>query len=127
MEEQVFVLDGSELKNIDDFFDELTRVLKLNKGWGRNMDALQDVLCGAMGGPAGAFRLRWTHSSESKQSLGHAAYAAVLQKRLRECDKSWHSEITAQLHNAKAGNGPTLFHYLTETIAGQDHIQLELT
>ena len=50
MEKKRFILDGHNMKNDDEFFDEIHRVLCPGfKYFGRNWDALNDVLRGGFG------------------------------------------------------------------------------
>lgn len=51
----VFVIDGARFDGLDGFWDEVARVLIPNAKWGRNLDALADVLAGGFGTPTGGF------------------------------------------------------------------------
>ena len=45
-----FVLDGQNMNTLDEFYDEVQRVLcPLFKGFGRNWDAFNDILRGGFG------------------------------------------------------------------------------
>jgi hypothetical protein len=40
----IFELDGLRIRTLDDFYDEISRVLIPGSGWGRNLDAFNDIL-----------------------------------------------------------------------------------
>ena len=45
-----FIIDGNNFSDLDGFYDEIRRVLTDNfEGFGRNLDALDDVLEGGFG------------------------------------------------------------------------------
>ena len=73
-----FIIDGNNFKDINSFYDECERAFNIKKKgkkkcvWGRNLDALNDILRGGIGDiPENDFILIWKNSKVSKQRLGH--------------------------------------------------------
>lgn len=69
MPKPIYVLDGTRFETLEEFYDEVSRVLIPGAKWGRNLDAFNDILRGGFGTPAGGFVLRWTHSNRSRRRL----------------------------------------------------------
>lgn len=61
------VLDGRNLRSLDDVHDSLARGLGFPAYYGRNLDALRDVLIGDLPGPA---TIVWRDVAESRRLLG---------------------------------------------------------
>ncbi len=59
-----FVFDGASFEGLDGFFAAIAATLGTT-GWGKNLDAFNDILRGGFGTPEGGFILRWTHSDTS--------------------------------------------------------------
>ena len=115
MSRPVFVLDGSRFDTLEGFFQEVEAVLAL-RGWGRNLDALNDVLRGGFGTPEGGFVLRWLHSARSREALGHAATARWLERRLQGTHPADVAAVGEDLERARARKGKTLFDILVEIV-----------
>jgi ribonuclease inhibitor len=62
-----YTLDGKKIKSLADFYDRISSVLKLPEHFGRNLDALWDVLATEIEGP---FEINWTHSDNSRKLMG---------------------------------------------------------
>jgi ribonuclease inhibitor len=60
-------IDGKRIKSIDDMYDELSRQLNFPPHFGRNLDALYDVLSTDLAGP---YKIIWHYPKESKAVLG---------------------------------------------------------
>lgn len=112
-----FTLDGSRISSLDDFFDEVSRVLIPGAPWGRNLDAFNDVLSGGFGTPPGGFVLRWTHAAHSIRHLGHPETTRYLERLLQTCHPSNRPAITRRLDDARHGKGPTLFDELVTILS----------
>ena len=112
----VFEMDGSRFQTLDDFYDEVSQVLIPGADWGRNLDALNDILRGGFGTPAGGFVLKWRHSTLSRARLGYPATCRWLERQLATCHPSNRSRVQAQLEAARTGQGRTLFDILVEII-----------
>ena len=60
-------LNGHIVRSIDDFYDQLESGLLLPERFGRNLDALWDVLSEDVEGP---FEIVWKNSADSKAAMG---------------------------------------------------------
>ena len=75
-------LNGSAIRSLDDLYDQLSIRLSLPEHFGRNLDALWDVLSTDVEGP---FEIVWKHADDSKKLMGKDFDRAV--KLLRELEK----------------------------------------
>jgi len=73
------VLNGRNIDNEDEFHTEFAKRAQLGSGYGRNRDALYDVLTGDIEWPV---KVIWEHASQSKVRMG-AAYDEVVGTLLR--------------------------------------------
>jgi ribonuclease inhibitor len=77
-------IDGALVTSMDGFYDELARKLPLPAHFGRNLDALWDVLTVDLEGP---LEIIWQRADLSKKSLGReftviaALFAEVSEER----------------------------------------------
>jgi ribonuclease inhibitor len=60
-------IDGKKVKSLNDVYDELSRQLNLPAHFGRNLDALYDVLSTDLAGPV---KIIWHNPKASKAALG---------------------------------------------------------
>lgn len=60
-------LNGKAIQTADDFYDRISSVFDLPDHFGRNLDALWDVLSTDVEGP---FEIIWKHADLSKKSMG---------------------------------------------------------
>ncbi len=77
-----YTLDGKAIGSLDDLYDQLSAQLSLPEHFGRNLDALWDVLSADVEGP---FEVVWKHTGESKKLMGKDFERAV--KLLRDLEK----------------------------------------
>ncbi len=62
------------------FYDQVGHALALGANWGRNLDALDDVLSGRdRGVPDDGFTFKWVHSDVSRANLGYPETAKQLE------------------------------------------------
>lgn len=59
-------LNGKTIRSLDDLYDQLSKRLSLPKHFGRNLDALWDVLSTDVEGP---FEITWRHADSSKKMV----------------------------------------------------------
>jgi RNAse (barnase) inhibitor barstar len=111
---RVIEIDGTRCDTLEHFYDEVTRALELSS-WGRNLDALNDVLRGGFG-TDGPFVLRWTHSAESRRLLGYPETVRYLERKLTRCHPTNVPAVEADLAMARRGEGRTVFDILVEII-----------
>lgn len=110
------VLDGSRITSLETFYDEVSRVLVPGAEWGRNLDALDDILWGCFGTPEWPYIIRWCGSGLSAQHLGYAETVRYLERKLSRCHPSNRERVTIELERARRGEGATIFDRLIEVI-----------
>ncbi|MEU8180145.1 barstar family protein [Micromonospora sp. NPDC049044] len=129
----VLVIDGTSFSDLDGLAREFSRLLG-HSTWNGNLDALNDILRGGFGTPADGWVLRWVNSELSRDALGYDATVRWLEQILRTCHPSHRASITAEISDARRGEGPTLFDRIVEIIRhygpggdeSEDGIVLEL-
>lgn len=69
---KTYELDGNNISTKEAFYEEFTRKVITTGGqwWGRNLDALNDVLRGGFGTPKEGFILIWKNATFSQKGLG---------------------------------------------------------
>ena len=65
----MYEVDGANFSTLDEFYDEISRVVLPDVFWGRNLDAFNDILSGGFGTPEEGFTLRWKNHEVSQQRL----------------------------------------------------------
>jgi ribonuclease inhibitor len=79
---RIYELPGQSIRSLDEFYDEIALLLHFPDHFGRNLDALWDVLATDIEGPV---ELIWEDSAISKKSMGkNFARVSAL---LREVEK----------------------------------------
>lgn len=114
-----YEIDGLNFETLEQFYEEIGRALIPDKEWGRNLDALNDVLRGGFGTPEGGFQLRWKNSDVSRQRLAYPETIRQLEQQLARCHPSNRASVEHELELARHGHGPTVFDWLIELIC--DH------
>jgi len=109
-------IDGSRFEDLEGFYDEVSRTLIPNAGWGRNLDAFNDILRGGFGTPDGGFVLVWSNHALSKKRLGFDETVKFLERKLERCHSSNVPAVQADLAAAKRGEGETLFELIVGII-----------
>lgn len=61
-----YVLNGKAIHSLDEFYDEISRQLSLPSHFGRNLDALWDVLSADVEGPV---EIVWQHAEASRNAM----------------------------------------------------------
>jgi len=129
-----FVLDGASFDDLPGFFAAITRTRGVT-GWGRNLDAFNDILRGGFGTPDGGFILRWARSDMSAQRLGWPETIRYIEKKLTTCHPANIPHVEADLQAARREEGQTLFAIIIDIIAAhgpggaesEDNVHLILT
>jgi len=62
-----YTLNGLVIRSLDDLYEQLAGTLSLPRHFGRNLDALWDVLSTDTRGP---FEIVWKHADQSKKLMG---------------------------------------------------------
>jgi ribonuclease inhibitor len=85
------LLNGRDIHSLSDLYDRLDVGLALPPHFGRNLDALWDVLSTDIEGP---FEIIWEHADESKKLMGRD-YSRVLKlfEKLRKERSDFHLRI----------------------------------
>lgn len=78
-------LNGRDIQSLSDLYDRLDVGLALPPHFGRNLDALWDVLSTDIEGP---FEIIWNHAEESKKLMGrdYSRVISLFEKLERERD-----------------------------------------
>jgi RNAse (barnase) inhibitor barstar len=111
-----YEIDGNDFSTLEEFYDEVSRVLIPDAQWGRNLDAFNDILRGGFGTPESGFRLRWKNHAASRERLGYDETVRQLELRLQRCHPSNREMVRAELERARSAQGPTVFDWLVEII-----------
>jgi hypothetical protein len=131
---QVHQIDGGQIVDKQDFFDQVAIALEwMNPSRVTNFDAFSDILGGwspqsyvPVGAPEPqtvAFVL--TGSEKARATLGYAATLAWLRDKLLRCHPSNMGLVLEEIDNAQRGEGPTVFDIFVE-IFDECSIPLEL-
>jgi len=112
-----YEIDGSRFGTLQEFYDEISRILIPGAEWGHNLDAFNDILRGGFGTPEGGFVLRWKNSEVSRERLGTSETVRELERRLARCHPSNRPHVARDLEQAKRGESPTVFDWLLDIIA----------
>ena len=67
---KTYEIDGSRFSTLEGFYEEFTAQVIPGVNWGKNLDALNDILYGGFGTPEDGFTLRWKDSAVSREKLG---------------------------------------------------------
>jgi RNAse (barnase) inhibitor barstar len=131
----VIEIDGRAFDDLPGFYDEVSlKLLSPGQVWGRNLDALNDLLRGGFGTPEGGFVLRWRHSERSRECLGQSAMVRHLEAVLARCHPSSVPALQERLEVARRGEGASLFDELVSIFRrhgpggreSEDGVELEL-
>ena len=77
-----YTLNGTTIRSLDDLYDQISTIINLPAYFGRNLDALRDVLSTDVDGP---FEIIWKHVDDSRKLMGKDFDRVV--KLLRELEK----------------------------------------
>jgi len=111
-----YEIDGSRFASLEEFFEEVSRVLVPGQWWGRNLDAFNDILRGGFGTPSGGFTIDWKNHVLSKQRLDYEETVRQLEIRLAVCNPESRDKVLGDLERARAQEGPTVFNWLVDII-----------
>ncbi|MER7174453.1 barstar family protein [Streptomyces mesophilus] len=115
-----YVLDGGQVRTLEDFWRIAGESIGCGGYFGRNLDAFADCLRGGFGAPDdGDFMIEWHNHAASRQHLGYPETARQLEIRLARCHPASRTRVSAELAEARAGRGPTAFDWLVEIIEGE--------
>lgn len=126
MAKRKYYIDGNNFSTMEQFYDEISRVLIPEADWGRNLDAFNDILWGGFGTPEEGFILVWKNSDLSRERLGYPETVRQLQKRLQKCHPHNRALVQEKINLAKINRGPTTFDWLIDIINEHNDIELIL-
>src|SRR5262245_2415118 len=115
-QKKIYEIDGYHFSTLEEFYDEISRVLIPGAGWGCNLDAFNDILRGGFGTPEEGFVLRWNNADISRQRLSYVETERQLTLRLERCHPSNKLFVKNDLERAKKEQGATVFDWLIEII-----------
>jgi hypothetical protein len=115
-----YEFDGARFSTLEGFFEEVSTVLIPGVEWGRNENALLDVLRGGFGTPPDGFTILWRNHRLSRQRLGYPETARQLEAGLRHCLRESRDNLRRMLQQAHAREGPTVFDSLIEIIRDEE-------
>ncbi len=131
---RVYEIDGAAFSTLEEFYDEISRVLIPDADWGHNLDAFNDILRGGFGTPDGGFILSWKNSDLSRKQLGYPETVRQLELRLQRCHPTNRASVASDLEHAKRHSGSTVFDWLVDIVQvhgsggeeSEDGVELEL-
>jgi RNAse (barnase) inhibitor barstar len=112
----IYEIDGARFSTLEEFYDEIGRVLIPGAEWGHNLNAFNDILRGGFGTPDGGFVLKWKNSALSRERLSYPETARQLDLRLKTCHPANRASVAEWLDEAAQGKGTTVFDWLIEII-----------
>ena len=121
MHKKIYVIDGTNFSTLEEFYDEISRVLIPDVFWGRNLDAFNDILRGGFGTPDEGFILIWKNSKLSGQKLGYEETVRQLEMTIKKCHVTAIAKMQSELEDAKKEVGETVFDWLVEIIQLEEH------
>lgn len=90
--------------------------------FGKNFDALRDILCVASEGTV----VIWKHSKSSSKNLGYEETKKQLELSLLKCRSSWTEILKKEIELANIKQGETIFDKLVKIFVEEENIQLRL-
>jgi RNAse (barnase) inhibitor barstar len=111
-----YQIDGSRFTTLEEFFEEISRVLIPGEPWGHNLDAFNDILRGDFGLPPDGLTIDWNNHALSKERLGYDETVRQLEIRLGTCHPESRERVLGDLERARAHQGPTVFNWLVDII-----------
>ena len=125
---QTLTLDGTRIRDIPSFYDEINRIFMVGVGWtlGPSLDALDDMLYGGYGaldGDAPA-TLVWTEFEANREALGVETTRQYLLGKLAQPERFNSAHFQRALDALEAGTGQTYFDIVLEIIGAHPNITL---
>lgn len=113
---KVYTIDGTRFGTLEEFFEQVGRILIPSANWGRNLNGFNDILRGGFGTLEDGFEVHWIQSDTSRARLGYAETVRQLEIRLEHCHPSNRTYVSQQLAEARSGIGSTVFDWLVKII-----------
>ncbi|WP_343745872.1 hypothetical protein [Chitinophaga sp.] len=126
MQQKQFVIEGSRINDIPDFYAEINRLFMTGEDWqlGGSLDGFNDLLHGGLGAldGDGPVTLVWKDMAHSRAALGIVTTRKYYEGKLSPespYNKTYFQEKLAELNS---GRGQTYFDILMEIIADHPNI-----
>jgi RNAse (barnase) inhibitor barstar len=114
------IIDGNNFNNIDEFFDEIDKVLTKDLDWktGHNFNAFHDILKGGFGVHEydEPILIKWINFQKSKNDFGYDATIKNYRNLLKTCHVSDKNYFKEMLKNAELHMGETLLDIIIDYI-----------
>lgn len=124
---QIFVIDGRDFSTLEEFYRAIGDTLIPGLEWGKNLDALNDILCWPISQTRETYTLVWKNAKLSRKRLNHSETERQLKHRLRYCHPDNRQKVAAELEMASRCQGPTVFDWLVDIICQHSQwVTLEL-
>lgn len=117
-----FVLDGDRIASLESFYDEFSRVILPGQFWGKNLDALDEILSGDWLPNVPVIEIIWANSHNSKTRLGYEETVRQLETRLQHCHPLNRPILMRELEAARQQKGPTVFDWLLEIFKEREQL-----
>ncbi|NUK07885.1 barstar family protein [Streptomyces lunaelactis] len=116
---RTYVIDGAEVTGLDSFWRVIGAAVNGPEGYfGRNLDSFADCLSGGFGTPDDRdFVIEWRDHELSRRALGREETVRRLRLRLERAHPLNRAAIQAELAQAEAGRGATVFDWLVDIMA----------
>ncbi len=111
-----FIIDGKNFCTLEEFYDEVGKVLIPGQKWGKNLDAFNDILYDWIDIPDEEVIIKWINSDVSKERLGYIETVRQLELRLQKCHPTNRNHVWRELERAKQLKGPTVFDWLVDIL-----------
>ncbi|MEJ6397069.1 hypothetical protein [Yoonia sp. 208BN28-4] len=112
-----FDIDGATFETLDGFFDVASQTLAPGKPVRRDLNGFDRILRGGLGPAGSEATLVWANSEKSRWDLGYAETLRVLQARLDQVPAPQRAFVLADIANAEAGQGATVYDWVVDVIA----------
>ncbi|MCC8173307.1 MAG: hypothetical protein LIO65_02635 [Odoribacter sp.] len=122
------VIEGSRIKDIPTFYEEVNRVFMVNEDWkiAESLDALNDMFYGGFGEIKGReeIELVWKNMEKSKEDLGLETTGSYYEHKLHFPSTFNMSFVKEKLSELEHGTSKTYFEMILEIIAEHANIKL---
>lgn len=128
---RIIEINGNTITNVDDFYDEVQRKFCPElEGFGRNLDAFNDVIDGSFIGveEGEPLKIMWLNSEKSHVVLGYSATMDWLRLLKKSDQPFWNRDefekmLDEKIEKLKKDKRPTLYDTVVKII--RDHKNIE--
>ncbi|GAB2898627.1 barstar family protein [Neomicrococcus lactis] len=127
---KTLLLDGSLIRQIPDFYDQLNILMDRDKTFllAPSLDALNDALYefSPRGAATSTVEFQWIDHELSREALGYKTTLEWLREKVNQPGTFNQNFINQQISDLKNGVGKTYFEIILEIFADHPHIKLVL-